>query len=73
MSDVGDEAEAVEALNRRLSIEAARAALPKASDVGSAECADCDDEISLERRAAVPGVRRCVECQAVRERRNRRV
>ena len=31
------------------------------------ECEDCGNEIPLERRKAVPGVSRCVECQRVNE------
>lgn len=32
-------------------------------------CVDCDDEIPAARRAAIPGVRRCVHCQSSAERR----
>lgn len=31
---------------------------------GLAICEDCDEEIPEERRRAVPGCRRCLECQA---------
>jgi len=30
-------------------------------------CLDCNDPISQERRDAVPGVQRCVQCQKSRE------
>lgn len=30
-------------------------------------CEDCDCEIPLLRREAVPGVRRCVDCQEIAE------
>lgn len=32
-------------------------------------CEDCDQEIPEGRRLAVPGVRRCVHCQTIAERR----
>ncbi len=32
-------------------------------------CADCDAPIPADRRRAVPGVKRCTECQGIYERR----
>ena len=46
-------------------VKAARARLPQ----GESEpyCAECGEEIPERRRAALPGVRTCVACQAVRD------
>ncbi|MFB9223414.1 DksA/TraR family C4-type zinc finger protein [Paracoccus cavernae] len=33
-----------------------------------AECAECGEEIPMARRAAIPGVKLCVECQQGRDR-----
>ncbi|MCW6036806.1 TraR/DksA C4-type zinc finger protein [Spirulina subsalsa FACHB-351] len=48
-----------EALAARLE----RERLARESQVGTAECIDCEDEIPLRRRQALPWVRRCVTCQ----------
>jgi phage/conjugal plasmid C-4 type zinc finger TraR family protein len=40
----------------------ARGALPKGESLG--HCEDCGEKIPEARRQAVPGVRRCVDCQA---------
>jgi len=34
----------------------------------TAECYDCEETISAERRAAIPGVERCLVCQRALER-----
>ena len=46
-------------------VSAARARLP----VGESEqwCVECGEEIPEKRRAALPGVKRCVECQSGRD------
>ena len=43
-------------------VSAARARMP----VGDSEqwCVDCGEEIPEKRRAALPGVKRCVQCQS---------
>lgn len=46
-------------------VERARAQLPEGASRES--CADCGAEIPLARREALPGVRLCVGCQAVRD------
>ncbi len=38
-----------------------------ATGEGSAECIECDEPIPEARRAAVPGVRRCIRCQEERD------
>lgn len=35
---------------------------------GSASCSDCGEDISPERRAAMPSARRCASCQGRRDR-----
>ncbi len=46
-------------------VELARTLLP--SGEGAEECDDCGDRIPARRRAAIPGVRTCVACQAARD------
>ncbi len=46
-------------------VSLARALLP--SGEGSDECDECGDPIPPKRRAAIPGVRTCVACQAQRD------
>jgi phage/conjugal plasmid C-4 type zinc finger TraR family protein len=46
-------------------IRAARTRLPAGE--GSDECDECGEPIPAKRRAALPGVRTCVACQAVRD------
>ncbi|HMR34437.1 MAG TPA: DksA/TraR family C4-type zinc finger protein [Amaricoccus sp.] len=46
---------------------AARSRLP--SGEGSTDCEVCGDEIPAKRRSAIPGVRTCVACQSVRDKR----
>jgi phage/conjugal plasmid C-4 type zinc finger TraR family protein len=43
-------------------VKRARSALPKGPSL--AHCEECDAEIPAARREAIPGVRRCVRCQA---------
>ncbi|QJU60299.1 DksA/TraR family C4-type zinc finger protein [Sphingomonas sp. AP4-R1] len=43
----------------------ARGMMP--SGDGSDECDDCGEDIPAARRAALPGTRRCVACQAKRD------
>ena len=46
-------------------VSLARALLP--SGEGSDECDECGEVIPPKRRAAIPGVRTCVACQAQRD------
>jgi phage/conjugal plasmid C-4 type zinc finger TraR family protein len=46
-------------------VSLARALLP--SGEGAEECDDCGDPIPPKRRAAIPGVRTCIACQAQRD------
>ncbi|MFM5894165.1 MAG: DksA/TraR family C4-type zinc finger protein [Novosphingobium sp.] len=48
-------------------LAAARARLP--SGEGLEECEDCGSTIPPKRREALPGVRTCVACQSVRDKR----
>jgi len=47
-------------------VERARSRLPSGESLE--RCEDCDAEIPPARRSAIPGVRRCVSCQAFRDR-----
>ncbi|MBD8554903.1 TraR/DksA family transcriptional regulator [Rhizobium sp. CFBP 8762] len=51
-----------------LKIEAAHRAV---SSIGYRWCCDCGVEISIERRAALPSARRCIDCQERHERKKR--
>jgi phage/conjugal plasmid C-4 type zinc finger TraR family protein len=46
-------------------VERARSALPRGASLTN--CEDCGAEIPPARREAVPGVRRCVRCQAAHD------
>ncbi len=49
-------------------VKAARARLPSGAAAESlTHCEECGDEIPPARRAALPGVRRCVACQSAME------
>lgn len=50
----------------------AQARRAEARGEGRAECEDCGEAIAPARRLALPGVRRCVECQALHERQGAR-
>jgi phage/conjugal plasmid C-4 type zinc finger TraR family protein len=70
MADLVDRAQA-----RELELlEEARARHAAAVRLGPSrvECLDCGDKIPAERRRAVPGCRRCVDCETVNEKRARR-
>ena len=69
MTDIADEAQEIEEAERAASIERARqceAVDPEV--VETIACSVCGSEIEEARRKAIKGVRRCVECQAERER-----
>jgi phage/conjugal plasmid C-4 type zinc finger TraR family protein len=71
MSDMNDRASAleVEMRERALIAQTQRAGLAgKTMHDSAAECKSCGEEIPLNRRKAVPGCQRCVECQTRRER-----
>ena len=48
-------------------VQGARARLPQGQ--GTLECVECGEEIPPARRAALPGVTTCIECQSSRDRR----
>ncbi|MNU42698.1 hypothetical protein D3C71_314630 [compost metagenome] len=74
MSDIVDMAEATEAMDRTLRINAAKAAAARLDGppAEARDCDDCADAIEPDRLKAVPGARRCVFCEEARERRGRR-
>lgn len=70
MTDIFDRATELEELERRVALQAQtnRAGLVGKTAADSAtECADCEEPIPEQRRVAIPGCQRCVECQAQRE------
>ena len=75
MTDLFDEAQAIEQQMRDVALreQARRAGLAGKSGADSAaDCIDCDDQIPEARRWAVPGCQRCVKCQAASERKKGR-
>ena len=46
-----------------------RAKIPKGESLSN--CEECDAQIPVARRKAVPGVRLCIECQSVQEKQNK--
>ena len=70
MADLADNALAV--IERHLTQSLARHRLPEAQ-TSADECADCGEEIPAARRAAAPWSETCIDCQSLRERRQRHV
>ncbi|EKC2616072.1 TraR/DksA C4-type zinc finger protein [Salmonella enterica] len=58
-------------LHTDLQIAAIRQALKTGEPVSRRHCADCGEEIPEKRRASLPGVRRCADCQAWHEERGK--
>lgn len=50
--------------------QALRVHRPAPAEEGTSECDECGDDIPDARRVAVPGVRLCIDCQKVEERRH---
>lgn len=72
MSDLFDQASAIEAMDRELRIQAVQSAVrANAGAAIDADCDDCGEAIEADRRAAQPDAKRCVPCQQARERRKR--
>ena len=67
--DVADEAQIYEQLFLAEAIARFHASGAGGGTASALLCVDCDDEIPAARRAAIPGVRRCVHCQSSAERR----
>lgn len=68
MTDIYDQAQAIEQLQRDAAL-AAQAAASRALGPSLEHCDDCGDEIPPARRLAAPGCTRCVQCQNKREKR----
>lgn len=66
MADELDQLQAQQDMLNTLHIRAARLRYAGAGESLS-ECEVCGNDIPLARQKAVPGVRRCVECQRVNE------
>ncbi|MND22332.1 hypothetical protein D3C80_127080 [compost metagenome] len=73
MSDIVDMAEATEAMDRALRINAAQTAAARLDGppADARDCDDCADPIEPERLKAAPGARRCLCCEEARERQMR--
>lgn len=75
MTDVFDRATEVEQLLRDAALahqrEAARAGMHPGAAV--ADCDDCGDPIPVERRSAVPGCTKCIECERIAEEQRKRM
>lgn len=72
MSDDADLAQRHEAFRRELGLRAARAQSDRLSSPSHfGLCHACGDPIDAARRAALPGARYCLPCQAAAERRLR--
>ncbi|EJK8886012.1 TraR/DksA C4-type zinc finger protein [Salmonella enterica] len=68
--DTDDEMAQREAmLHTDLQIAAIRQSLRAGAAVSRLNCAECGDEIPEKRRASLPGVRLCADCQAWHEER----
>ncbi len=59
-----EHAQEMVALERDMAVKAVSRAL---AQPGAADCSDCGEEISEERRAAMPSARRCITCESRRE------
>ncbi|MFO0568016.1 MAG: DksA/TraR family C4-type zinc finger protein [Polyangiaceae bacterium] len=53
-----------EQIDATVESEIARVRSLRKSSEGLSHCEECGEEIPLARRQAVPGVRRCIECQS---------
>ena len=69
MSDVFDQAQNLEEQHRSKAIAAiTNRTEPKAIDIdGHRYCIDCDAEINKKRIASIPNATRCIECQTLKE------
>ena len=70
MSDIVDDAQALEALHRAASLDAALARPPEPGPLyldGVACCVECQEPIVSARLKAKPGASRCVRCQQALE------
>ena len=68
MSDIYDRAQRRDAENLADALSAQQRRAGQAAGPALSHCEDCGEPIPAARRAAVCGCRRCVECQALNER-----
>lgn len=64
MSDEIDRAQAYDQFFRELALAERK---PQLAGPSALVCEDCDEEIPEARRLAMPGCRRCVDCQTLHE------
>lgn len=67
MSDIVDEAQAIEEAARERALSDLRREIAWAPAFDASECIDCGDDIPPARRKAVPHARRCTSCEARHE------
>ena len=65
--DIADEASEMQAMYNRLAL----ASIVRPSGESADYCEDCDEPIPLARRKAIKGVKRCVDCQTLYEKKHR--
>ena len=68
MTEIIDQASALETMMREQAIAAHRL---NHNAVSATHCEECDDQLSEERRQAYPGCTMCVDCQGELEFRNK--
>lgn len=66
----GDVADRAASLTQAQELQAIAKARELLSRPGCADCTDCHEPISSERRAALPSARRCADCQGMAEMRS---
>lgn len=71
--DDADRAKKIEQLHRRAALEMAKRhpEPPQKMIAGNVLCIDCDDAISKERLAAKPDAARCIECQSIKDKKEK--
>lgn len=69
MTDIWDQATLREELDREACLDAVRSRVPHGDSL--LNCDQCGDEIAEERRRALPGVKLCIHCAELNERRAR--
>ncbi len=69
---MADDADRAQVINDQFQQDMIRRAVSASSrrapaDQGTTYCVDCEEEIPLSRQVAMPGAKRCVDCQQMHE------
>jgi phage/conjugal plasmid C-4 type zinc finger TraR family protein len=67
MADDADRAQAINDQFQQDMIRRAVSASRAPADQGTDYCIDCEEDIPLSRQIAMPGAKRCVDCQQMHE------